>query len=303
MEDLCFSMCTMMTKGIVDKILMLYFVACPCLGQTVFPLWPNGAPDALGTAEKDIPTLTFFSPDSGRSIGSAVVICPGGGYHHLAKHEGEDYAQFFAMHGVTAFVLKYRLGLDGYRHPAMLHDAARALRTVRAGAVAWNINPCKIGVVGSSAGGHLASTLLTHFDSGDSTSLDSVERVSSRPDFGVLCYPVISMGPLAHRGSKRYLLGKEPVQEFEEFLSNEKQVTRSTPPCFIWHTAKDTSVNVENSLEFARALARNAVPFDLHIYQEGRHGLGLADKYPFTNALPWTRDLLLWLKVQGVVKE
>jgi acetyl esterase/lipase len=293
----------MMIMRSICEILTVGFVACTCLAQTAFPLWPNGAPGALGTAEKDIPTLTIFLPDSACATDAAVVICPGGGYHHLAEHEGEDYAQFFAMHGMTAFVLKYRLGSDGYRHPAMLYDATRALRIVRTDAVSWNINPCKIGIVGSSAGGHLASTLLTHFNFGDSLSLDPVERVSSRPDFGVLCYPVISMGSLAHRGSKNYLLGENPSNENEEFLSSEKHVTRSTPPCFIWHTAKDSSVSVEHSLEFARALAENAVPFDLHIYQEGRHGLGLADKYPFTKAHPWTSDLLVWLKVQGVVKE
>ena len=270
--------------------------------QTVITLWPKGAPDAIGSADKDMPTLTMFSADSGITTKSAVVICPGGGYHHLSKHEGEDYASFFAMHGVTAFVLKYRLGTDGYRHPAMLHDAARALRTVRANAEKWNINPVKIGIVGSSAGGHLASTLMTHFDYGDSISNDPIEKVSSRPDFGILCYPVISMGPLTHSGSKNYLLGENPSPELVDLLSNEKHVTKDTPPCFLWHTSEDKSVSVENSIEFAHALAKNNVPFDLHIYQQGRHGLGLADKYPFTNAHPWTKDLLYWLNAQGIIK-
>jgi acetyl esterase/lipase len=276
------------------------FMVFTTLAQTVIKLWPNGAPGALGNAEKDIPTLTMFAPDSGTTTKAAVIICPGGGYQHLAKHEGEDYARFFAMHGVTAFVLKYRLGADNYRHPAMLNDAARALRIVRANANKWNVDPGKIGIIGSSAGGHLASTLMTNFDSGDPASKDTVEKASSRPDFGILCYPVISMGQITHSGSKNYLLGENPSAELVDLLSNEKHVTKDTPPCFLWHTSEDKSVSVENSIEFARALAKNHVPFDLHIYQQGRHGLGLADKYPFANAHPWAKDLIYWLQIQGI---
>jgi acetyl esterase/lipase len=274
-----------------------------CLGQTAMRLWSGDAPEALGRSEKDIPTLTTTAPEVGKATGSAIVICPGGGYAHLASHEGEDYARFLAMHGVTAFVLKYRLGSDGYRHPAMLNDAARAVRMVRSGAAKWNLNPAKIGIMGSSAGGHLASTLLTHWDSGNPQSSDPLERTSSRPDFGILCYAVISMGPLTHAGSKKNLLGDNPSQELVDFLSNEKQVTPQTPPCFLWHTSEDKTVSVENSIEFADALARNKVQFDLHVYQNGRHGLGLADKYPFVHVHPWVSDLLIWLKEQGVIKE
>jgi acetyl esterase/lipase len=184
----------------------------------------------------------------------------------------------------------------------MLEDAARAIRLVRARAAEWQIDPKRVGIMGSSAGGHLASTLLTHFDSGNADATDPIDRQSSRPDLGILCYAVISMGENTHQGSKNNLLGKEPSPELVKLLSNELQVTSQTPPCFIWHTYEDTAVKVENSLEFAAALRKAGVPFDLHIYQQGKHGIGLADKPPFTNPHPWSRDCLFWLKVQGFVK-
>jgi acetyl esterase/lipase len=267
-----------------------------------FPLWPEGAPGALGTSSNDIPTLTVFVPPVDKAGGAAIVVCPGGGYGGLASHEGPDYALFLNQHGVTAFVLRYRLGSQGYRHPRMLEDAQRAIRTVRARAAEWKVDPKRVGIMGSSAGGHLASTALTHFDAGHANASDPIERQSSRPDLGILCYAVITMGPNTHQGSKNNLLGKEPAPELVELLSNEKQVTTNTPPCFVWHTAEDKAVKVENSLEFAAALQRNGVPFDLHVYQKGRHGIGLADKPPFHNPHPWARDLVFWLKEQGFVK-
>ena len=270
--------------------------------QSPLPLWPEGAPGALGTSTNDIPTLTPFLPAAGTASGAAVVICPGGGYGGLANHEGADYALFLNQHGVTAFVLKYRLGSHGYRHPRMLQDAQRAIRLVRARAAEWNIDPKRVGIMGSSAGGHLASTAVTHFDSGNASAGDAVERQSSRPDLGILCYPVITMGTNTHQGSKNNLLGKEPSAELVELLSNEKQVTRETPPCFVWHTWEDKAVKVENCLEFVAALQRNGVPFDLHVYQKGRHGIGLNDKPPFANVHPWGKDLVFWLKEQGFVK-
>lgn len=230
------------------------------------------------------------------------MICPGGGYGGLANHEGADYALYLNQHGVTAFVLKYRLGTHGYRHPRMLEDAQRAIRTVRARAAEWNLDSKRIGIMGSSAGGHLASTALTHFDAGKPDAADPVERHSSRPDLGVLCYPVITMGSNTHQASKNNLLGKDPSPQLVELLSSEKQVTATTPPCFIWHTAEDKGVKVENSLEFAAALQKHSVPFDLHVYQKGRHGIGLADKAPFTKAHPWSKDLVFWLKEQGFTK-
>ena len=271
--------------------------------STALKLWPEGAPGALGTADHDIPTLTPFVPSKHTSPMPAVVVCPGGGYGGLAGHEGKDYALWLNDHGIAAYVLKYRLGSHGYRHPRMVEDAARAVRTVRANATAWDINPARIGIMGSSAGGHLTSTLLTHFDSGNSNAKDVVDQKSSRPDFGILCYAVISMGPLTHQGSKDNLLGKDPSPELVKLLSNELQVTPQTPPTFLWHTVEDKAVKVENALEFAAALQRNGVLFDLHIYQNGRHGIGLNDQPPFAHAHAWTRDLAFWLKERKIISE
>jgi len=268
-----------------------------------FPLWPDGAPGALGKADKDIPTLTAYLPEPASATGAAVVICPGGGYGGLANHEGEHYARFLNELGVAGFVLKYRLGSGGYRHPIMLQDAARAVRTVRARAGEWKLDPKRVGIMGSSAGGHLTSTLLTHFDAGKADSQDSVERQSSRPDIGILCYAVISMGQFTHQGSKNNLLGKDPSPDLVRDLSNELQVTKETPPCFIWHTYEDKGVAVENSLQFAEALRKAGVPFDLHVYQKGAHGLGLgSNSYDPAQWHPWTKDLIFWLKAQGFAK-
>jgi acetyl esterase/lipase len=156
--------------------------------------------------------------------------------------------------------------------------------------------------MGSSAGGHLASTLLTHFDAGKTDAADPIDRESSRPDLGILCYPVISMGPYTHQGSKRNLLGDKPSPELVWLLSNELQVTPQTPPTFLWSTAEDTAVPVENSLHFAEALRKAGVPFALHVYERGPHGLGLADKPPFNNPHPWAKDCLFWLREHGFVK-
>ncbi|HAB16311.1 MAG TPA: alpha/beta hydrolase [Verrucomicrobiota bacterium] len=267
------------------------------------PLWPAGAPGALGQAAQDSPTVTPYLPDPGRASGAAIVVCPGGGYGGLAPHEGNDYALFLNRAGIACFVLKYRLGSNGYRHPVMLNDAARAVRWVRANAAAYQVDPKRVGIMGSSAGGHLASTLMTHFDAGDPAATDPIERLSSRPDLGILCYPVITMESFGHAGSKRNLLGDTPSAELIRLLSNETQVTAQTPPAFIWHTWEDKAVPVRNALEFAAALDRNKVPFDLHIYQAGQHGIGLATKPPeFTNPHPWAADLLFWLKGQNFVK-
>ena len=195
-------------------------------------------------------------------------------------------------------MLKYRLGSSGYHHPAMLQDAARAVRLVRARAADWKIDPKRVGIMGSSAGGHLASTLLTHFDSGDSAAADPIERQSCRPDLGILCYPVITMGQYTHGGSKNNLLGSKPSPELVEQLSSELQVTTNTPPCFLWTTYEDRTVPMENSLLFASALRKNRVPFALHIYEKGAHGMGLADKPPFAHPHPWAADCLFWLKEQ-----
>ena len=269
------------------------------------PLWPGGAPGALGTAEHDIPTLTAFLPAPEKATGTAIVVCPGGGYGGLAGHEGAGYAEWLAENGIAAIVLKYRLGSKGYRHPAMLNDAARAVRLTRTKAAEWKIDAKRVGIMGSSAGGHLASTLLTHFDAGKPGDADPIEQQSSRPDFGILCYAVITMGPDTHGGSRQNLLGANPAPELIELLSNEKQVTKTTPPTFLWSTADDNAVKVENSLEFAAALRRAGVPFDLHVYQRGPHGIGLSvgkNGAAPGEVHPWAKDLLVWMRQNGWVK-
>lgn len=284
-----------MKFGLVSTVFSL--ICMTVQAAESFPLWEKGAPGALGKTDKDIPTLTIFKPAEGSASGAAMIICPGGGYGGLAQHEGKDYAEWLAKNGVTAFVLKYRLGSAGYRHPRMLEDAARAVRTVRSRAGEWKIDQARIGIMGSSAGGHLASTLLTHFDGGDQTAEDPIEKESSRPDLGILCYPVITLGEKTHQGSKRNLLGENPSEDLVKLLSNELQVTKETPPVFLWHTAEDTAVVPDNSMLFAAALQKNGVPYELHIYEKGRHGIGLA------NSHPWTEQCLRWLKLRGFLKE
>jgi acetyl esterase/lipase len=288
---------------LVSAILFSSLVLSRAETETAIPLWPDGAPGALGTKSNDIPTLTPYLLDATNATGAALVICPGGAYGHLAPHEGNDYALWLNQHGVTCFVLKYRLGSSGYHSPAEFEDVTRAMRMVRANAADWHIDPHRIGIMGSSAGGHLASTLMTHFDSGNTNSDDPIEQQSSRPDLGILCYPVITLGEYTHQPSKNFLLGGNPPPELVKLLSNELQVTTNTPPCFIWQTFEDKTVPVENSMLFAAALRKNHVPFDLHIYQKGGHGMGLGDrKPPFAHPHPWAADCLFWLKAQGFVK-
>jgi acetyl esterase/lipase len=280
------------------------------LETCVFPLWPGAAPGALDTTVNDIPTMTVYLPaKSSKKTGSisgatipAMVIFPGGSYRGLTKQEGEGLARWFTANGVAGFVVRYRLGKYGYRHPTMLQDATRAVRLVRARAAEWNVDPARVGVIGSSAGGHLASTILTHFDPGHPDNPDAVERQSSRPDTGVLCYPVITMGQGTHRGSRLNLLGETPSPELIEFLSNEKQVTKQTPPCFIWHTWEDTTVRAENSINFAQALRANGVRFELHIYEKGKHGFGLGLDNNNSPQHRWRTDCLAWLKEVGFIQ-
>jgi acetyl esterase/lipase len=291
-------------RPILAAFLALLTLAIPLHAAPLKPilLWPQGAPGALGEKEDDKPAITAFLPAPDTATGAAIVICPGGGYGGLASHEGAGYAEWLAKHGIAGIVLKYRLGSKGYRHPAMLHDAARAVRLTRAMAGEWNLDTNRVGIMGSSAGGHLASTLLTHFEAGKAEAADPVERFSSRPDLGILCYAVITMGPNTHGGSKSNLLGNEPAPELVALLSNEKQVTTNTPPCFVWHTLEDHGVRVENSLDFATALRKAGVPFDLHIYQKGGHGMGLGPNRTTGEYHPWAADCLFWLKAQGFAK-
>jgi acetyl esterase/lipase len=271
-------------------------IAVPA-GETL-RLWAGDAPGALGQADQDIPTLTAYVPPAEKANGTAIVICPGGGYGGLAPHEGDGYATFLSDNGFACFVLKYRLGSKGYRHPAMLQDAQRAIRTVRSQAAKWNVQ--RVGIMGSSAGGHLASTAVTHFDAGKPDAGDPIEKASSRPDFGILCYAVISMEDgVTHGGSKTNLLGKTPAPDLVESLSNEKQVTKETPPCFVWGTWEDKAVPVENSLRFVTALQKNGIAYDSHIFQKGPHGIGLSsgkNGVAAGDVHPWGKDLLFWMK-------
>ena len=288
---------------LASTLLLASLILCHAQMQSAIPLWPNGAPGAHGDTTNDIPTITPYLPDPATATGAAMVICPGGGYSHLAPHEGHDYALWLNQHGVTCFVLRYRLGSSGYHYPAEFQDGTRAMRWVRAHAADYKIDPNRIGLMGSSAGGHLTSMVLTHFDLGTTNATDPIERASSRPDLGILCYPVITMGKYAHEGSKSNLLGPHPSSKLVKQLSSELQVTSNTPPCFIWLTSEDKTVPPENSLMFAEALQKNHVPYDLHIYEKGGHGLGLDDKPPFNHPHPWANDCLFWLKEHGFVKQ
>ena len=263
------------------------------------PLWPNGAPGALGKEPADVPTLTVYPAATGGPA-PAIVVCPGGGYGGLAAHEAEPIARWLNTIGVTGVVLKYRLG-PRYHHPAMLQDAQRAIRTVRARSAEWNIDPKRVGVLGFSAGGHLAATASTQFDAGKPDAPDPVDRLSCRPDVSVLVYPVITMtDPHTHAGSRRNLLGESPAKEQVEAMSAEKRVTKDTPPAFIFHTADDEPVPVENALAYASALRKNGVPFELHVYEHGRHGVGLATNDPVLGT--WPARCADWLGRRGFGK-
>ncbi|HEV8004292.1 MAG TPA: alpha/beta hydrolase [Planctomycetaceae bacterium] len=271
-------------------------------GKQVIVLWPEGAPGAHGTAGKDKPTITVHLPAPSIANGGAVVICPGGGYQHLAmSYEGHDVAEWFNTFGVAGFVLKYRLAPD-YHHPSPLLDVQRAIRVVREKAGDWHIDPHRVGVMGFSAGGHLASTAATHFDAGKSDASDPIDHQSSRPDFAILAYPVITMTEkFGHGGSRKNLLGSHPEKGLAESLSNETQVTAQTPPTFLFHTAEDSAVPVENSVEFFLALRKAGVPAEMHVYEKGRHGLGLGTKDPkIAFALgTWPGRLHDWMQLRG----
>jgi acetyl esterase/lipase len=281
-------------------LLMAFALALLANEPQTIVLWPGGAPGAVGNEDADRPTLTVYLPPADRAVPTGVVVCPGGGYAKLAMdHEGRQVAEWLNSLGVAAFVLKYRLG-PRYRHPAPLEDAKRALRLVRSRAGEFRIAPDRIGVWGFSAGGHLASTLATHFDAGNPAAADPIERVSCRPDFAILAYPVISFATeYAHKGSRRNLLGDNPDPALVENLSNEKQVTAQTPPTFLFHTNEDAGVPAENSVLFYLALRRAGVPAELHIYERGRHGVGLAPNDPVLSS--WPQRLADWLRVRGLL--
>jgi len=242
-------------------------------------LWPDGAPGAKGDQEGDKPSLTIYLPPEEKAAGTAVVICPGGGYGGLAMgHEGHQIAQWLNSFGVSGFILKYRHRNSGagYGHPAPIQDAQRAIRTVRGGAGHWGVDPNRIGILGFSAGGHLASSVGTHFNRSYYANVDDLDQLSCRPDFLILGYPVISFTEwYRHTGSMRNLLGEDPDQAMQELFSNEKQVSAETPPSFLIHTYEDKAVPPENSIYFYLALRQAKVPAEMHIYLKGRHGVGL----------------------------
>jgi acetyl esterase/lipase len=261
-------------------------------------LWSNGAPEALGDKDADKPGFWVY-PATKNPNGAAVIICPGGGYAiHATDHEGVQPAKYFNRIGVTAFVLRYRL--SPYRHPIPLQDAQRALRLVRASASEFGIDPHRVGIMGFSAGGHLTSTALTHFDAGDATAENAIDKQSCRPDFGILGYPVISfVADYAHKGSAKNLLGDKATDEQLQSLSNDTQVTKDTPPVFLFHTSEDTGVPPENSLAFYAACHKAGVPAELHIYQQGPHGVGLANEHPALGQ--WIHTAGTWLTQSGLL--
>ena len=264
-------------------------------------LWPDGAPGAQGKEDRDTPAITVYMPPNTTGPLTAVIIAPGGSYRALASNlEGRAPANYFNALGIAAFVLRYRLGPQ-YHHPIELGDAQRAIRTVRARAAEWHLAPDRIGMMGFSAGGHLASSASTHFDSGKSDAADPIDRVSSRPDFAILGYPVISfIEPWTHQGSKTNLLGDAPDAALARSLSSETQVTSSTPPTFIYQTNADTTTPAENAVSYYLALRKAGVAGELHIFKDGRHGsgLGMTDQ-----ALSeWPKLLTNWLRVSGLLK-
>lgn len=288
--------------------LIFLFISQLGYGQkTKIYLWPEGkVPLSLGSTEEDKPSITAYFPNKESATGAAVLICPGGGYVALAvDHEGDSVARYYNKLGIAAFVLRYRLGTwdhKKYQHPVPMMDATRAMRYIRSHAKEWNIHPEKIGIMGFSAGGHLASTIGTHFDGGNPKSKDVVEKAGSRPNFMVLVYPVLSMrSKYAFRFSRGVLLGENASQDLIDSLSNEIQVTTLTPPTFMIH-ANDDGVLPENSVLFYMALREQNVPAELHIYERGGHGFGLGDPKKDPIISSWPLRLTDWLRNQGVLK-
>jgi len=266
-------------------------------GQEVL-LWPSGAPGALGNEDTDKPELTVFLPTVPNVTKTGVVVAPGGGYEHLSmEKEGFAIARWLNTHGVAAFVLRYRLG-PRYHHPVELGDAQRAIRLVRVHAAEYGIAEDHLGMWGFSAGGHLTATAGTKWDSGDAKATDPIDQKSSRPDFLILSYPVITMmDSSVHLGSKRNLLGESPDPGLVTALSAELQVTPQTPPTFLFATTDDKTVPVANSQMFYEALVRAGVPVEMHLFQHGAHGAGLGAANPQLSVWP---DLLIkWMRERG----
>ena len=290
--------------GLALVLLCVGFVSSPaCADAPVELVWPDGAPGAVGdNPETDKPTLTIYALPKEKASGTAVLVCPGGGYGFVAMdHEGHQVAQWFNSIGISAFILNYRHA-PTYHYPAPIDDAKRAMRIVRSRADQYGIDPNRIGIMGFSAGGHLASSIGTHFDKGAANADDPIERVSCRPDFMILVYPVISFtdDAIAHKGARKNLLGETMNYDLVKLFSNENQVTKETPPTFLMHTSGDTGVPAENSVQFYLALRRAGVPAELHIYEKGRHGFGLASTDPILSS--WPKRCEDWLKGRGLLQ-
>ena len=299
----------MLLKNAITTILVLLFAfsasaqqqPLPIQDGQVIPLWSGPAPGALGTEDRDVPVVTVFLPRTVAPNTPAVIVCPGGGYTNLASnHEGRQVANYFNSLGVAAFVLRYRLG-PRYHHPVELGDAQRAVRLLRSHASEWRLDPSRIGIMGFSAGGHLAMTASTRFDTGNAGAPDVVDRAGSRPDFTILGYPVISMVEAwTHQGSKNSLLGNNADPDLAKSLSGEQMVHKETPPTFIFHTNADTAVPAENSIYYYLALRKAGIPAEMHIFEKGPHGVGLANDDPALSE--WSKLLANWLRVRGIVK-
>lgn len=266
-------------------------------------LWPDGAPGAKGVEEGDKPVLTLYLPPKEKANGAAVVIFPGGGYGHLAMdHEGRQIAEWLNSLGVAGFIVQYRHRKSGagYGHPAPLQDAQRAIRMVRSRAGQWNVDPNRIGIIGFSAGGHLASSLGTHFQTRYYEATDAIDQASCRPDFMILMYPVISFTEwYTHKGSRANLLGEAPDENLIENLSNEKQVTPKTPPTFLALADDDKVVPPENSISFYLALRKAGVPVEMHIYEKGGHGFGPGAGKGSVSS--WMRRCADWMQGRGLL--
>jgi acetyl esterase/lipase len=279
----------MKSLTLIFPLLLLVCHSSLSAAENPIVLWPTGAPGALGTAPKDIPTLTPYVPE--KASGAAMLLIPGGSYSGIFEGQAEPFARWLNEQGITVFVLRYRLGSAGYRYPAQLQDAVESMRQIRAGAARWKIDPARIGVMGFSAGGHLVSTLINRPEDGEIEG--RTPSVSPRPDLAILCYPVISMITKPHATSRKMLIGDKPSEELVRQTSSELQVRAGLPPCFLWHTSEDKLVPVEHAQLYAAALHQNGIPHELHLYQHGDHGTGLIGTQH-----PWFADLVFWLKAQ-----
>ncbi|HRH96151.1 MAG TPA: alpha/beta hydrolase [Prosthecobacter sp.] len=274
-------------------LILLCFSAPLIAAEKPITLWPDGAPGALDTSAKDIPTLTPYLP--AKPSGAAMLLIPGGSYSGIYEGQAEPFALWLNEQGLTVFVLRYRLGSAGYRYPAQLQDAVEAMLQIRGNAAKWKIDPKRIGAMGFSAGGHLVSTLINRPEDGMLEGRDY--NISPRPDLAILCYPVISMITKPHATSRKMLIGDSPDEKLVRQTSSELQVKPGLPPVFLWHTMEDKLVPVEHAQLYAAALHQHQIPHELHLYQHGDHGTGLIGTQH-----PWFADLLFWLKASGFVK-